>query len=102
MIKSKFERIDNARKILGLPKKATMEQIKRNYKELLLKWHPDKCKEKEDRCKEMTIKIIGAYRTIIEYCNNYEYSFTKEDVNKSLSPDDWWFERFGDDPLWGK
>ncbi|MBW1971850.1 MAG: J domain-containing protein [Deltaproteobacteria bacterium] len=102
MGKTKYEIITEARNILGLPEKATMQQIINSYRELLKKWHPDKCKEDKDKCKEMSIKVIEAYRIIIDYCSNYEYSFTKEDVARSLSPEDWWYQRFGDDPLWGK
>ncbi len=49
----------------------------------------------------MTKNIITAYKIIVEYCNNYKYSFDKEEIQKYLSDEDWWFKRFGNDPLWG-
>jgi len=49
----------------------------------------------------MTKKIIEAYKVIISYCEQYKYSFEEDEVKKYLSDEEWWFERFGDDPLWG-
>ncbi len=98
--RSKYDVITEAADILGLPEKATMKTIKSSYKELIKKWHPDTCGEESEKCKVMTQKIVRAYRIILNYCNNYPYSFTKEAVNTTLSPEEWLFERFGEDPLW--
>ena len=50
---SMFEKIDNARKLLGLGEEATIEEIKSAYKDLSLKYHPDRCKEKnKEKCEE--------------------------------------------------
>jgi DnaJ-class molecular chaperone len=98
---SKYEKITEARMILELPETATMEEIKANYRRLLAKWHPDKNKNSQEECNEMTHKIVSAYQTIVTYCQNYQYSFSEETVKRHHSPEEWWFERFGDDPLWG-
>ena len=50
----------------------------------------------------MTRKIIDAHKVIQAYCERYRFSFAKEEVNNYLSGEEWWFERFGDDPLWGR
>ncbi|MFO8082825.1 MAG: J domain-containing protein [Desulfobacterales bacterium] len=97
---NKYEKITRARHLLELPESATMEQIKSNYRLLLSRWHPDKCTGNPEVCKEMTQKIIEAYQMILVYCNQYEYCFSEEVVNRHLSPEEWWFERFGNDPLW--
>jgi hypothetical protein len=68
---------------------------------MLSKWHPDKCKEDKDACAGMTPKIISTYQTIMDYCIHYQHSFSKDTVKRHQSPEKWWFERFGDDPLWG-
>jgi len=70
----------------------------------LNKWHPDKCKEKPERCKEVTQQINEAYQIIIVYCKNYKYSFREEDIERVLGKnhENWWYKRFGDDPIWGK
>ena len=96
----KYQEITEARKMLQLSERATMKEIKSNYRSLLAKWHPDKCRENKKQCNEMTQKIIAAYKIIINYCNQYKYSFSQEEIRNYLSEDEWWFERFGDDPLW--
>jgi hypothetical protein len=35
------------------------------------------------------------------YCHEYKISFAHQDVKQYLSPEEWWFERFGNDPVWG-
>jgi DnaJ-class molecular chaperone len=99
---NKYQKIYEARKLLELPERASMEEIKSNYRQLLNKWHPDKCGENRAECNEMTRRIVAAYKVVIDYCKRYKFSFTKEEVRNNLSPEDWWFERFGTDPLWGK
>jgi len=86
--------------VLGLPEQATMEEIRSAYRTLIRKWHPDSCTENREECKEMTTKIIRAYRTINDYCKNYRFSFSKGEVRNYLSAEEWWFERFGHTPLW--
>lgn len=98
---NKYQKITEARMLLELPESATMEQIKSNYRSMLNKWHPDKCSGNFEYCKEMTQKVIEAYQLLLAYCNQYQYSFSEQDVNRHLSPEEWWFERFGNDPLWG-
>jgi DnaJ-class molecular chaperone len=98
---TKYQKISEARNLLELPEQATLKEIKANYKSLLYKWHPDKCNKKKEKCHEMTQKIIDAYKTIMNYCNQYKYSFSKEEVKKYLSEGEWWLERFGGDSVWG-
>jgi DnaJ-class molecular chaperone len=100
---NKYEKISAARKILGLPETATMESIKSCYRKLLARWHPDNCRKEEnkDACTEMTRNIILAYKTILDYCLHYQYSFSEDAVSRHQSPEEWWFEHFGEDPVWG-
>ncbi len=97
----KYQEVMEAKELLNLPERASMEEIKQSYRSLISRWHPDKCRENEEKCNEMTQKIISAYKTITTYCNQYKYSFTQEEIKKYSSDEDWWFERFGNDPLWG-
>jgi DnaJ-class molecular chaperone len=98
----KYQDIIDAKELLNLPDRASIKEIKSNYRALINKWHPDKCKENDEKCNEMTRKIIAAYDIIITYCNHYKYSFSTEEIRTHLSAEEWWFERFGNDPLWGK
>ena len=94
-----------AKALLKLPDRASMADIKSSYRMLIKKWHPDKCNGNEgndEECHEMARKITTAYNTIVAYCRQYWYAFTEEEVKRYLSPEQWWFERFGDDPLMGK
>ncbi len=99
---NKYEEITEAREILELPETATLASIKSNYRRLLSKWHPDKCEENRDECEEMTRRIVSAYKAIMDYCLGYRFSFSEDTVKRHLSAEEWWFDRFGDDPLWGK
>lgn len=83
---------------MELPEQATSRQIKANYRRLLRKWHPDRCREDKDVSQEKTRCLIQAYKIITEYCNNYKFSFSEEEVRKYLSQEEWWIERFGQDP----
>ncbi len=89
--------------MLGLPEKASWEEVKTCYKGLIKTWHPDQCinAEEQARCNQMTAKINAAYAVIRTYCNNYQFSFSDQEIRKYMSTEEWWFERFGNDPLWG-
>ncbi len=73
----KFELVDKARKILGLGEEASWREIREKYLELIKKTHPDR-KRGEEEIK----KINWAYEIIKEYCENYFFSFRKEDVER--------------------
>ena len=91
-----------ARGLLGLPDTgASMDEIRSSYPKLVSLWHPDRCREDKRRCEEMTRKIIAAHEIIAVYCENYEYSFAREEARRHLSGEEWWFDKFGNDPLWG-
>ena len=98
---NKHEEITAARKLLELPQTATLAEIKSNYRKIVARWHPDKCKEDADECAEMTRRIISAYKVLMDYCLQYQYSFSEDTVKRHRSPEEWWFDRFGQDPVWG-
>jgi len=98
--KSKFEIITQSRKSLGLTESATREQIRENYKQLIKKWHPDKNLSDQKQAESKTTEIIQAYKIIIQYCDDYKFSFTRQEVEKYLSAREKWFKQFGEDPIW--
>lgn len=99
---STYDEITEARNVLELPETATKDTIRAHYRRLLSRWHPDKNRAEPDACHDMTIRIVAAYKVLMEYCRNYQYSFSEETVRSHLSPEEWWADRFGEDPLWGK
>ncbi|MDD4909671.1 MAG: DnaJ domain-containing protein [Candidatus Omnitrophica bacterium] len=79
-----FKQIDEARKLLGLGEYASLEEIKDAYRDLSLKYHPDRCKEADKkRCEEAFKKINHAMDIIGSYCANYRYSFNEKEVRKN-------------------
>ena len=50
--------------ILGLDITATIEQVKKRFRELALKWHPDRNKTNKTEAEQMFVKINKAYETI--------------------------------------
>jgi len=78
-----FKQIDEARRLLGLSEEATLEEIKEAFRKLSLKYHPDRCKDKDKKnCEEMIKKINQAKDILLNYCANYKYSFKEKDVKK--------------------
>ena len=79
-----FKQIDDARRLLGLEEDATLEEIKKAYRALAQKYHPDKCKdEKKKECEKMFKKIGHANEILMGYCAGYKYSFKEKDVKRN-------------------
>ena len=54
----------NAYRILGLTEDATQEEIKRRYKKLAVKWHPDRNPNNKDEAQEKFMEIQEAYEIL--------------------------------------
>ena len=94
---SSLETLLKAKTLLGLSDKATLFEIKQRYRNLMHKWHPDKNPDDLKSSQQMSVQINEAYQVVLEYCNNYEYSFKEDEIkDKMASPHDWWESRFGD------
>ena len=79
-----FKQIDEARRLLDLGEYATLEEIKHAYRQLSLKYHPDRLQGKEKRlAEEMMKKINNAKDMLSIYCANYRYSFTDNDIKRN-------------------
>ena len=50
--------------ILGVSRGASKQQIRRAFKKLSLKYHPDKNKENPEKAKQKFIKIANAYEVL--------------------------------------
>ncbi len=74
-----FEEIDKARRLLGLGDRATLKEIKQAYRKMAFRYHPDSG-GKGAEGQEMMKQLNWAYRLLLDYCADYSYSFTEEDV----------------------
>jgi preprotein translocase subunit Sec63 len=98
---SLYDRLKGARETLGLGEEVTMDEIRKNFHDLIRRWHPDKTQGNDDLHKNKSAAIIQAYKTIMDYCRDYRISFSRETVSRYRSEDEFWWERFGNDPMWG-
>lgn len=98
---STYEEIYEARLLLGLPERASIHEIKASYKQLMRKWHPDKCRDDARHCEEMAKKIVAAHKVIMAYCEAYRFSFSTEKIMEHATEEEFWLERFGKDSSWG-
>ena len=99
-----FKEVDQARKILGLTEYATLKEINAAYRELALKYHPDKCKgDKKPECEEKFKEIAHAKDVLSAYCAGYRYSFKDKDVKRSFYDKDFYkhLQKFYDG-WWGE
>ncbi len=71
--------IKRALEILELPPFITRQEIKRRYKELVKKYHPDINKDSKK-----INQIVQAYKILNEYIENYRYSFDDDEISKQL------------------
>ncbi len=105
MSKLKWEDIQRARATLQLPEQASLKEIKKAYHSLSLLYHPDMLdKQGSDQNKtnkEKMYKITAAYELLVRYCENYRFPLIP-DKKSIYDATDWWMDRFGHDPLWGK
>ena len=84
-----FTEIDEARKILGLSDAATLKEIKRAYRTLAHRHHPDKHSGAESSKDEVMKKLNWAYKLLIDYCDNYKYSFREDDIARTYPEEEY-------------
>jgi DnaJ-class molecular chaperone len=84
-----FNEIEEARQLLGLGETATLKEIKRAYRTLAHRHHPDKQGGGGSTAGEDMKRLNRAYKLLTEYCNEYKYSFKKEDVARTYPQDEY-------------
>jgi len=87
-------------KILGVDKNATEKEIKKAYRKLALKWHPDVCKEKD--AEEQFKKLAEAYETLSDANKRRNYDqgdqfFFGNSAGGDFNPFDVFKSFFGDE-----
>jgi DnaJ-class molecular chaperone len=84
-----FNEIEEARKLLGLGNSATLKEIKRAYRTLAHRHHPDKHREDDTDESETMKQLNRAYKLLMDYCKEYKYSFGEEDVARTYPHDEY-------------
>jgi len=83
--------LKKARKVLGIEDKEIQTKVKRKYKELAKKYHPD-LNDSEEAHKRMQ-EINKAFELVMK--EDFGVVDPWEDYHK------WWLKQYGNDPIWG-
>lgn len=51
-------------KVLGVDKSATADELKKAYKKMALKWHPDRNKDKEEAASKKFKEVSEAFEVL--------------------------------------
>jgi preprotein translocase subunit Sec63 len=100
MNKKEWQAIDQARELLKLGDKATLGEMKRAYHRMCKKYHPDGGTDIDPNGETM-YRITAAYELLMRYTREYRFPLTPGE-HDIYDAEDWWMDRFGQDPLWGK
>ena len=100
MTKEEWQAIDEARQLLNLGERATTGEMKRAYRQMCKRHHPDVVgKESADDAAIMR-ELTRGYDLLMRYCDQFRIPLVPDDGD-NMDPEDWWMDRFGHDPLWG-
>lgn len=101
MNRKEWQAIERAGKLLGLGDRATLGEIKRAYRRLSKQHHPDTAGEDRGTEDDMMYHLTAAYNLLMRYCNEYRFPLSRPEGD-IYDAEDWWMDRFGNDPLWSK
>lgn len=69
--------LEEALEILELPLFVNIKEIKSRYKELVLRYHPDRGGDRE-----RFERVVRSYKILEEYTQNYRFDFSKDEVER--------------------
>ncbi len=95
-----WDDIEEARDILGLDDRATLAEIKAAFRRQARSHHPDLTGSREDH--QRMRRINHAYRVLMDYCAGFSFPLKRGPEDRPMNDEEWWLDRFGTDPLWGK
>ncbi len=81
-------KIKEALEFMNIPPLSSIKDIKRQYKKLAKKYHPD---NKGDE--EMIHKLNESYKTLMDYCENYKFTFDEYEIKRQY-PDNFYKNNF--------
>lgn len=73
-------------KVMGLTREATGEELKKTYRELAMKFHPDRNQDKPE-CEDRLKEINEAYRVLGNEENRFRYDLSCQRASESYSFD---------------
>ncbi len=97
----RYEDIQRSLEILGLKGRISFKHIKRRFRELSKKYHPDLCQDDPDICAEKMREIKKAYSILEEYCTNFKFEFSPEEFYRQY-PEELVKEHFYRSGPWGR
>ena len=83
--------------ILGLPKHASLTEIKQRHRQLVKEHHPDSGKQVDPM---IIRKVNAAYKLLRSYCDKYRFNFDHATFLLQ-TPEERIREQFYADPIWG-
>jgi len=72
-------------KVLGVKRSASAKDIKKQYRKLALKWHPDKNPDKKDAATKKFAAISEAYEVLSDPEKRKQYDLTGDDTSPGSS-----------------
>ena len=88
--------LQDAGRILGLGRQATLREIKTRHRDLVKRYHPDVAETSEP---EKIRQVNAAYRILHDYITAYCFSFGEEEFY-SQNPEERVRMQFSNDPIW--
>ena len=102
MAGDKWEQLAAARALLGLGERATVREVKQAYRRRSKEHHPDTASQEAAAERLAMHEITAAYQLLLTHCEQYPIPLCREESDQPLDGEEWWMDRFGQDPLWGK
>ncbi|MBW1636553.1 MAG: J domain-containing protein [Deltaproteobacteria bacterium] len=101
MTKKEWQKILEAKQLLGLGDSATLAEIKHVFRSCSRQYHPDLAGNTRENRKKMQ-QINEAYQAILIYCTNFSFPLVFNEQDLEMDDEEWWMSRFGQDPHWSK
>ena len=99
----KWDEIAEARRVLGLGETASLKEIKAVYHRLSKERHPDARPDQRRQAEAAMSALNQAYGVLLAYGESFPLPLSPDGEHAApLDAEDWWLDRFGEDPLWGK
>jgi hypothetical protein len=87
--------------ILGLGDRATLPEIKQAFRSYSKNHHPDIVGDSPENRQKMQLATEG-YQALVAYCTQFQFPLVLESSELEIDDEDWWMNKFGQDPVWGK